>query len=157
LPDVAKGLRISLRSARYGLHAAELAGLLSVSREPGCKLAVSVRNLPEEEATPGQRPLYGPIPWAWLLPASRLPGKSLQVASACWLLAGWERSASFELVLDGWQDFGLSRFSASRGLDELGRAGLVSVRSTPGRSPIVTLLDVRGGPGHTRSGEPKGA
>src|SRR5215470_4607932 len=38
LPDVAKGLMISLRSARSGLHAAELAGLLSVGREPGCKL-----------------------------------------------------------------------------------------------------------------------
>src|SRR5262249_28366185 len=95
LPDVARGLRISLRSARSGLHAAELAGLLSVSREPGHKLVVSVSDPPEPEAGSKCRPLYGPIPWAWWLPASRLPGKSLQVASVCWLLAGWERSASF--------------------------------------------------------------
>ena len=46
LLDVAKGLRISEDSARRGLHGAELAGLLAVEREPGCKLAVSVLDLP---------------------------------------------------------------------------------------------------------------
>jgi len=46
LPDVAKGLRISDDSARRGLHGAELAGLLAVERKPGCKLAVSVLDLP---------------------------------------------------------------------------------------------------------------
>ena len=44
-------------------------------------------------------------------------------------------------MLDGWADFGLSRFSASRGLDELDRAKLVSVGRTPGRSPVVIFLD----------------
>jgi hypothetical protein len=36
---------------------------------------------------------------------------------------------------------GLSRFSASRGLDELQRAGLVSIDRTPGRSPVVIILE----------------
>jgi hypothetical protein len=141
LSDVARGLRISPLSARRGLLAAELAGLLSVSREPGCKLAVSVSDLAEPSAGPGHRPLYGPIPWAWWLPASRLPGRSLQVASACWLSAGWERSADFELALDAWTDLGLSRFSASRGLDTLERAGLVAAVRRPGRSPVVSIRD----------------
>jgi hypothetical protein len=145
LPDVAKGLRISIDSARRGLHAAELAGLLAVEREPGCKLAVSVSDLPGPESGSERRPLYGPIPWSWWLPASRLPAKSLHVGAVCWLFAGWERSAEFELALDGWTEFGLSRFSASRGLDELERAGLVSVGRTPGRSPVVTVLDVGAG------------
>jgi hypothetical protein len=142
-PDtIARGLRISDDSVRRGLHSAELAGLLAVEREPGCKLAVSVLDLPEPEAGPKRRPLYGPIPWSWWLPASRLPGKTLQVASVGWLLAGWNRSAEFELALEDWAEFGLSRFSASRGLDELERAELVSVRRMPGRSPVVTILDV---------------
>src|SRR5262249_37182641 len=141
LPDVATGLRISLRSARYGLHAAELAGLVSVSREPGRKLAVSVLDLAEPVDGPGHRPLYRPIPWASWHPGSRLPGKSRQVAAVCWLLAGWERSACFELALDDWAEFGLSRFSASRGLDALERAGLVSVGRNPGRAPVVSILD----------------
>jgi hypothetical protein len=122
-------LRISNRSARHGLHAAELAGLLAVDREPGCKLAVSILDLPEPKAGPKCQPLYGPIPWSWWLPASRLPGRSLQVASVCWLLVGWGRSADFELALDGWAEFGLSRFSASRGLDRLESADLVSGRA----------------------------
>jgi hypothetical protein len=85
--------------------------------------------------------LYGPIPWSWWLPASRLPGKSLQVGAVCWLLAGWSRSAKFDLALDNWAEFGLSRFSASRGLDTLERPGLVSTIRHPGRSPVVTILD----------------
>jgi hypothetical protein len=149
LPDVAKGLRISDDSVRRGLNAAELAGLLSVSREPGCKLAVSIRESPEPEAGPKRRPLYGPIPWAWWLPASRLPGKSLQVAAVCWLLAGWERSAEFELALGDWAEFGLSRFSASRGLDTLEGAGLVAVARRPGLSPVVSIRDPGAGVGLT--------
>jgi hypothetical protein len=141
LGAIAKGLQISERSARRGLYTAELAGLLAVDREPGCKLAVSVLDLPEPEAGPKQRPLYGPIPWSWWLPASRLPGKSLHVASVCWLLAGWERSACFELTLAGWQDFGVSRFSVSRGLDQLEQAGLVSVSRIQRRSPLIALLN----------------
>jgi hypothetical protein len=102
---------------------------------------VSVLALPDPEAGPERRPLYGPIPWSWWLQASRLPGKSLQVGAVCWLLAGWNRSAEFELVIDDRAEFGLSRFSASRGLDELERAELVSVDRMPGRPPIVTILD----------------
>jgi hypothetical protein len=141
LDDIANGLRVSIRSARRGLNAAELVGLLAVDREPGCKLAVSVLDLAEPEAGPKRRPLYGPIPWSWWLPASRLPGRSLQVASVCWLLAGWSRSADFELALEGWAEFGLSRFSASRGLDDLQRAGLVSVGRRSGRPNAVTILE----------------
>jgi hypothetical protein len=116
--------------------------LLAVEREPGCKLAVSVLDLPEPEAGPERRPLYGPIPWSWWLPASRLPGRSLQVGAVCWLLAGWIQWAEFELALESWAEFGLSRFSAWRGLDTLERVGLVSVARRPGRSPIVAILDV---------------
>jgi hypothetical protein len=142
LDAIADGLRISARSARRGFNAAELAGLLAVEREPGCKLAVSVLDLPEPEAGPKRRPLYGPIPWSWWLPASRLPGRSLQVASVCWLLAGWSRSADFELAVDGWTEFGLSRFPASRGPDVLARAGLVSAGRRSGRPSAVTILEV---------------
>jgi hypothetical protein len=89
-----------------------------------------------------RRPWHGPIPWSWWLPASRLPARSAQVGAVCWMLAGWSRSAVFELALDGWSDFGLSRFSAYRGLDTLEGVGLVSAVGRPGLSRIVTILDV---------------
>jgi hypothetical protein len=141
---IARGSRISDDSVRRGLRSAELAGLLSVSRESGCKLVVSALDLPERGADSEHRPLYGPIPWSWWLPASLLPGKALQIGAVCWLSAGWGRSAEFELALDCWAEFSLSRFSASRALDELERAELVSVRRMPGRSPVVTILDATG-------------
>jgi hypothetical protein len=153
LDVIAEGLRVSPDTARRGLHAAELAGLLSVSREPGCKLAVSILDLPEPEAGPKRRPLYGPIPWAWWLPASRLPGKALQVATACWSLAGWGRSAEFPLPGGDRAELGLSRFAVGRGLDQLERAGLVSVTHRPGRPAIVTIRDPRyNRPGATAEG-----
>jgi hypothetical protein len=63
------------------------------------------------------------------------------VAAVCWLLAGWEGSADFELALGDWAGFGLSRFSVARGLDALEGAKLVSVARRPGLSPIVSILD----------------
>jgi DNA-binding transcriptional ArsR family regulator len=150
LNAIARGLRISADSARRGLHAAELAGLLAVDREPGCKLSVSILGLPGSgpglEPTNTPRPLYGPIPWSWWLPASRLPGKALHVGAACWLLAGWERSARFELGAEAGAGLGLSRSALGRGLAELEKAGLVSVDRLPGRSPFVTIRDVRQSP-----------
>jgi hypothetical protein len=110
LEKIASGLGFSVLPVQRGLRAAEFAGLISVSRKPGRKSLVSVSNPAEPEAGPKRRPLYWPIRWACWLPASRPPGKSLQAASACWLLAGWERSAEFELALDKLAEFGLSRF-----------------------------------------------
>ena len=141
LDAISLDLQVSPDSARRGLHAAEQAGLLVAVREPGCKLVVSVSEPVLTGSGPVRRPLYGPIPWAWWLPASRLPGKSLQVASACWLLAGWYRSAEFELALDDWAELGLSRFSTYRGLECLRGVGLVSVARRSGRSPSVSILD----------------
>ena len=42
-------------------------------------------------------------------------------------LGGLEPNGGFLLALEDWGEFGLSRFSASRGLDELERAEMVSV------------------------------
>jgi DNA-binding transcriptional ArsR family regulator len=141
LEAVAEELRVSLDTARRGLNAAEMAGLLSVDREPGCKLSVSVLELADRGEGTTHRPLCGPIPWAWWLVALRLTGPALATASACWMVAGWERLAEFELSLGNWDDLGLSRFGASRGLKSLQRAGLIEVVERSGRSPIVTLLD----------------
>jgi DNA-binding transcriptional ArsR family regulator len=139
--DLAEGFRTTRRTIQRNLDSVEVSGLLSVTRAPGCKLRVSIPDLPAASDGPRHRPLRGPIPWTWWYPASRLPGKSLRVAAACWLLAGWERSAEFDLTLDDWSEFGLSRSSASRGLGALEAAGLVSAVRRAGRPSIVTILD----------------
>jgi hypothetical protein len=139
--DMAEGFQVTRQTVQHGLYSAEVAGLLSILRKPGCKLRVSILDLPASPDGPRRRPLRGPIPWVWWYPASRLPGKSLQVAAVCWLLASWERSAEFELAPDDWPEFGLSRFSAHRGLASLEGAGLVSAVRRAGRPSIVTILD----------------
>ena len=154
LDSLSQGLQVSPDSVRRGLHVAERAGLLSVSRKPGWKILVAdvkISEALEARADSERRPLYGPIPWAWLLPALRLPGPALQVAMACWLSAGWERSAEFELGLSAWAELGLSRFSTGRGLEYLREAGLVSIARRPGRSPSVSILDTSR-PGQVQSG-----
>jgi hypothetical protein len=146
---IAKWLQVSPDSVRRGMYVAERAELVSVSRKPGCKILVAdvtIVEPPDAETDPVRRPLRGPIPWVWLLPALRLPGPSLQVAMACWLQAGWDRSAGFELGLSDWSELGLSRFSAARGLASLELAGLVSVVRRPGCRPIVTLREIRSEP-----------
>jgi hypothetical protein len=138
---IARGIGVSERAARRGLHAAEEAGLVVAVREPGCKPALAVVGLPTRDADSGRRPLYGPIPASWLVPALCLSTAAVRVAMACWLLAGWERAAEFELALSGWADLGLTRYAAGRGLGPLGAARLVVVTHRPGRSPAVRIAD----------------
>ncbi|MFO0957089.1 MAG: hypothetical protein U0800_06430 [Isosphaeraceae bacterium] len=82
-----------------------------------------------------------PDPMGLVAPASRLPGKALHVGAVCWLLAGWERSARFSLILDDWAEMGLSRYAAARGLGWLAEAGLVISARGPRNGKIVTLTD----------------
>jgi hypothetical protein len=136
--EVGRLIGASEWTARRGLQAAERAGLLSITRGAGCRPALDIADPPA--AGPRRPPLYGPIPWAWWASASRLPGLALQVAAACWCVAGWERSATIRLALATWAELGLSRFSAGRGLRQLESAGLVLVDHRAGRPPTVTLV-----------------
>src|SRR4051794_31906212 len=141
LADLEPVMGVHRNSARRGLRALEDAGLVCVSRRSGSKPVVSLLDL-----SPGgkkRKPLYGPIPWAWWVLACRLPGRSLQVASALWFMVGWSknRQAEFEFGLAEWAELGLSRFSAGRGIECLHRAGLVSVEYRTGRKPVVIVQD----------------
>jgi hypothetical protein len=145
--DMAEGLRVSLPAVRRGFRSAEQAGLIVVIREPGQKVRITISGGLETVYNSKHRALRGPIPWSWWLPASRLPGRSLQVAALCWTVAGWERSAKFEIPPKIMAEFGISRPSMPRGLAALEGAGLIAVVRRPGLSPVVTILE----PPDTRS------
>jgi len=85
--------------------------------------------------------IRGPIPAGWLQAAGRLPGKSLHVGAALWQLAGLRSTRdNLPLSTERVQAFGVTRQAKSRALAELQRAGLVSVESRPGRTPLVSIL-----------------
>jgi DNA-binding MarR family transcriptional regulator len=95
--------------------------------------------------SPRQRRYYflrGPISWAWLTAAARLPGKTLHVAIVLWFWVGRTNSRRVSISLSAIaQQFCFDRSSASRGLQQLARAGLVSVEPAPGRKHAVTIID----------------
>jgi hypothetical protein len=78
-------------------------------------------------------------PLGWLHAAARLPGKSLHVGIALWIMGSLQRSQVVTLSNNTIRRFGLDRNAKYRGLEWLEEAGLVSVRRKIGRSPIVTL------------------
>ena len=92
---------------------------------------------------PRERFLKGPIPWAWLDRAGRLPGKALAVGLVLWQLAGMTRKRTIRVCLSSLRSLGLNEDSARRGIKVLERANLIEVRSRPGRGLDVILLEVR--------------
>ena len=125
------------RSARRTLQILSEAGLIALTRKPGRKPTLAILEL-AGVGDPGAS-AWGPIPWRWWRAASQLPGKAPQVALACWLKTGWERSARFELA-PVWLELGLSQPSTYRGLASLSEAGLAGVIHSRGRSPTITIL-----------------
>jgi hypothetical protein len=102
--------------------------------------------------TPSTRPprhrpkepfLKGPIPWAWLDLASRLPGKALALGLVLWQSAGFHGRRTVHICLANSRALGLNKHSARRGIRALERASLVEVRHRPGRGLDVTILEVR--------------
>jgi hypothetical protein len=91
---------------------------------------------------PGEVFLKGPIPWAWLLRAGRLPGRALHVALVLWREAGCKNSRTVPFRLSLAVQFGVHADTARRGLHALESAGLISSRYIPGRYLEVTLLNV---------------
>jgi DNA-binding transcriptional ArsR family regulator len=84
--------------------------------------------------------LKGPIPWNWIIRASRLPGRALTLGLCLWRLEGATRKAAIPLSNSELEPFGIDRAAKSRGLAELEQAGLIKVARRRGRWPIVTLL-----------------
>jgi hypothetical protein len=89
--------------------------------------------------------LCGPIPIAWIIAAARLPGRSLQVGLALWVISEINQSRVVALTNLASQYFGLDRNSKYRGLACLEHEGLVIVRRKLGQPPIVTILTGRDG------------
>ena len=99
-----------------------------------------LKRLPRHKA--GEWFLKGPIPGGWLHRAAELPGRALHVALAVWYLAGLEKSQRVKVTWGVFDRFGVSPDAGRRGLAALEQDGLVLVKRSPGRCPVVTILEV---------------
>ena len=99
----------------------------------------------------GEKFLEGPIPLDWLSTAAQLRGKSFHLAIAIWAIASLAKSASVPIGNMAVQPFGLDRNAKYRALHWLEKAGLISVQRKPGRSPVVTLLELKVSRGNAKS------
>jgi hypothetical protein len=86
--------------------------------------------------------LRGPIPLEWLQKASSLPGKTLSIGIVIWFFCGLTNAKTVKLSRAIVDSFGIPRTTAYRLLNNLAQAGLISQEKRPGRSPIITILDV---------------
>jgi hypothetical protein len=85
--------------------------------------------------------LKGPISWAWLRRAMRLPGKSLAIGLMLWRESGCVKDRTVRFCLARAAADGIPTTTARRAIRELERAGLVAILRKPGRGLEVTILE----------------
>lgn len=81
------------------------------------------------------------LPVGWIENVARLPGKALHVSMVLLYLATLRKSAQVRFSQATLRRFSTSRDAGYDALKRLAAAGLVQVAKSPGRSPLVTLLD----------------
>jgi hypothetical protein len=84
--------------------------------------------------------LKGPVSWAWLRRAMRLPGKSLAIGLILWRESGCTKDRTVHFCLARAAAEGIPTTTARRAIRELERAGLVTIRRRSGRGLEVTIL-----------------
>jgi len=84
--------------------------------------------------------LKGPIPIAWLMKASALPGKAFQTGIVLWYLSGLRKKETIVLANGLLEQFHISRQAKYRCLKALDGAGLITFEGRKDRNPRVTIL-----------------
>jgi hypothetical protein len=79
---------------------------------------------------------------SWIAEATRLSGRTWQVACSLWFVGirSKTKSATVTLTEKTRRRFNLSRNAVQRGLRQLAGAGLVIVERQSGRRSVVTIL-----------------
>jgi hypothetical protein len=93
------------------------------------------------QAQATRRYLKGPVPWAWVIAASALPGKALLVGLCIWRLRGATKRETVVLGNADLEPLRIDRAAKSRALAALERAGLVRIKRQPGGLPAITIQE----------------
>jgi hypothetical protein len=84
--------------------------------------------------------LKGPIPIAWLMKASALPGKAFHIGIVLWYVCGLRKDKTIILANGLLEQFHISRQAKYRCLKALDGAGLITFEGRKDRNPRVTIL-----------------
>ena len=85
--------------------------------------------------------IKGPVPEAWLLSASKLPGKALAVGLCLWWVAGITNKKTVRIGSELMDFWGIGRSTKSRALLALQEAGLVRIEQEAGKLGWITILE----------------
>ena len=88
----------------------------------------------------GEKFLKGPIPWTWIIRATGLPGRALEVGLCLWRLVGATTKSTVPLCNSELTALGIDRHAKARALYELEKVGLISVERSGKKVPRVTVL-----------------
>ncbi len=92
------------------------------------------------ERIKGEEFLAGPIRIPWLEAAAKLPGAAFKIAVLLRHHKNLKRTDTMKLSNKAVERFGVSPDAKRRALIALQDAGLITMSSATGRSPIVTLI-----------------
>lgn len=87
--------------------------------------------------------LKGPVDLEWLAQTHELGGSVLAVGIVLWHFVGMARGRTVRVGLRDCELMKVKRAAARRAIDKLKAARLIAVAQTPGRKPMITVLDVR--------------
>ncbi len=96
------------------------------------------QTLPKKE---DNRFIKGPIQWKWVCAASKLPGKTLNVAMGLLFIKGLTKSDKVKMQGRLLHELSVSHQTYNKALRHLEEAGLVLVERRPGQTPTVTILN----------------
>lgn len=89
-----------------------------------------------------ERFVMGPIPWSWLVAASRCGAGAMSVAVVLWHLAFLNKTNCVSLTNARLRDLGVSRSQKSRVLRAFCDAGLIKLVTADRRSPVVEIMPI---------------
>jgi hypothetical protein len=83
-----------------------------------------------------------PIPLGWIVKASRLSGRALEVAIAIRIQSAFMKSQPVSLTNWTMKLFRIDVYAKSRALSSLEQAGLIQIERKPGCNPVVTIMEI---------------
>jgi hypothetical protein len=87
--------------------------------------------------------IMGPLPEQWLVLASQLPGKALEVGLCLWKVARMTKRMQVRIGSDVVERWGIGRMPKARALRALQNAGLIRIDQERGKLGLITLIPTR--------------